>query len=85
MIIIMLNGLLQRALPGEGGSFSCIEGFSELFDSVVLAWETENALLSQPMLLDELHTLLHQDGHRPRPQPLLIGYRVCQAFPKHCN
>lgn len=81
----MSSSVYQGVLPGEGGSFSCIKGFSELFDSVVLAWETENALLGQPVLYDELHTLLHQDGHRARPKTLLIRYSVYQAFSKHCR
>lgn len=81
----MMNVNLQGALPGEGGSFSCVKGFSELFDSVVLAWETENTLLGQPVFYDELHTLLHQDGHRSRPKSLLIRYSVYEAFSKHCR
>lgn len=80
-----MNMILQYPLPGEGRPFSCIKGFSELFDSVVLAWETENALLIQPVFLDELHTLLHQVGHCPRSKSLLICYCVYQAFPKHCK
>lgn len=73
------------ALPGEGGSLSGIEGFPELFDGVVLAREAENALLGQAVLLDELHALLHQDGHRARPEALLVRHRVHQAFPEHCR
>ncbi len=75
----------MSALPGKGGPLSCIEGVSELFDSVVLTRETENAFLFQAVFFDKLYTLLHQDRHSVRPKPLLIRYRVHEALSKHCR
>lgn len=74
-----------RALPGEGGPLSCIKGISELFDSIVLTREAEDTLLIQAMFFDELHTLLHQDWHYVRPEPLLICYCVHETLSKHCR
>lgn len=72
-------------LPGEGRPLSGIEGVSELFDGVVLTRQAEDALLVQAVLLDELHALLHQDGHHAGPEALLVGHRVHQTLPKHCG
>lgn len=74
-----------RPLPGEGGPLSCIKGVSELFDSIVLTWEAEDALLIQAMFFDELHTLLHQDWHHVGPESLLICYCVHETLSKHCR
>lgn len=71
-------------LPGEGGPLSCIEGISELFYSIVLTREAEDALLIQPVLLDKLHTFLHQDGHRAGPEALLVRHSVYKTLSKHC-
>lgn len=72
-------------LPGEGGPLSCIKSVSELFDSVVLTREAEDALLVQAVLLDELHTLLHQDWHQVRSKALLVCYCVHETLSKHCR
>jgi len=73
----------MSALPGEGGSLSCIEGISELFDSVVLTREAEDALLIQPMFFDKLHTFLHQDWHHVRSKTLLTRYSVHETLSKY--
>lgn len=75
----------MSALPGEGGPLSCIKGVSELFHSIVLTREAEDALLVQAVLFYELHTLLHQDWHRVRPKTLLICYRVHETLSKNCR
>lgn len=72
-------------LPGEGRPLSCIEGVSELFNDVVLARQPEDTLLLQPVFFDELHTLLHQDGHQVRPETLLICHGVLETLCKHCR
>lgn len=72
-------------LPGEGGPLSCIEGVSELFDSIVLTRQAEDALLIQALFFDELNTLLHQDRHQVRPKALLICYYVHETLSKHCR
>lgn len=72
-------------LPGEGRPLSCIKGISELFDCIILAGQAEDALFIQPVIFDELHTLLHQDRHHVRPKPSLIGYGVDETLPKHCR
>lgn len=73
----------MRVVPGEWGPLSCIKGISELFDSVVLTREAEDALLIQAVFFDELHTLLHQDGNHMRSKPLLVCYRVHETLSKH--
>ncbi|TNN77553.1 hypothetical protein EYF80_012143 [Liparis tanakae] len=67
----------MSCLPGEGGSLSCIKSISELFDSVVLTRETEDALFIQAVLFDELHTLLHQDRHHPAFRGLSMDLGEC--------
>lgn len=73
----------MSVLPGEGGPLSCIKGVSELFDSVVLARQAEDALFIQSMFFNELHTLLHQDWYHVRPETLLICYGVHETLSKH--
>lgn len=73
------------SLLREGGSLSCIKGVSELFHSIVLTREAKDALFIQAVLRDELHTLLHQDRHHMRPEPLLIRHRVHETLSKHCK
>lgn len=71
--------------PGEGRPLSGVKGVSELFDRVVLTRQAEDALLIQAVLLDELHALLHQDGHHAGPKALLVGHCVHQTLPEHCG
>ena len=72
-------------LPGERGPLPRIKGVSELFDSVLLTRQAEDALLLQSVLFDELHAFLHQDWHHVRSKALLIRHNVCKTLPKHCN
>ena len=69
--------------PGEGGPLSRIKGISELFDSIVLPRQAEDALFIKPMFFNVLHTLLHQDWYHMRPETLLIRYGVHETLPEH--